>query len=71
MGEEKVFWMIYVEGGRAPERKHETRESAVVEAKRLARVTGKKVYILESMEYMELSDVEWHGLDTDSIPFCV
>jgi len=67
--EEKAFWMIYVEGGNSPNYRHETRESALEEAKRLARNTHRKAYILESTGYMKLKDVEFHWMNTDNILF--
>jgi hypothetical protein len=47
------FWMCYVEKRRPPRYRHETLESAIEEAMRLARLPqniGRKVYILNSIK---------------------
>lgn len=42
-----TFWMVYGEGKGVPTRKHETREEAVNEAQRLAKLNvGTKFYVL-------------------------
>ena len=42
------FYMVYVEGEKAPVVKHDTRKKAEKEAQRLADTLGKEVYVLES-----------------------
>lgn len=42
------FWMLYVEGGSAPARKHENEQDARTEAERLAKTIGKIVVLLEA-----------------------
>lgn len=54
MAKEK-FYMCFVEGGNTPAYKHTTLESATTEAKRLADVTGKEVYILEAKTSIKLN----------------
>ncbi len=45
--EYRDFWMIYVEHGSSPSKKHHSYDSAYKEAERLAKLhIGKKVYIL-------------------------
>lgn len=40
------FYMVFVEGGQSPKVKHATQEQASTEAYRLAKDTGKTVYVL-------------------------
>lgn len=54
MAKEK-FYMCYVEGGNSPTYKHFTLESATKEAKRLADVSQKEVYILEALTCVKLN----------------
>lgn len=54
MAKEK-FYMCYVEGGDSPTYKHFTLEGATTEAKRLADVSGKEVYILEALTCVKLN----------------
>ena len=47
------FWMVYVDGGNAPCHQHETKKSAIEEAKRLLLLSGnqaKTIYVLEAIE---------------------
>lgn len=46
----KPFWMVFGEGGRAPARKHETRESAAREAERLAMLNPKRTFTVLKAE---------------------
>ena len=48
--------MLYVEDGNTPAYKHQTQESAEKEAKRLAKLTGKKVFILQAQKCIELNE---------------
>jgi len=53
MCNEEAFFMIYVEGNHAPNKKHTTYASAMEEARRLAKKEiGKKVSILGAVEYL-------------------
>lgn len=45
---EKEFYMVYVDGQNSPTYKHDTKESAETEAKRLSEKLGKKAFVLES-----------------------
>lgn len=42
------FFMVYVEGGSTPTVKHTSKESAEMEAQRIANTFGKKAFILEA-----------------------
>lgn len=52
----QYYWMLYVEGGESPKIQHPNKESAITEAKRLAKITGKKVTVLESILFVELNE---------------
>lgn len=52
--EPKIFWMLYAEGGSAPSAKHMTVEEMEKECERIARQSGKKVYILKTVGFMEI-----------------
>jgi len=45
------FWMVYVEGGKAPEKRHANKCDAIAEAGRLYLVMSKRVYVLEVVGY--------------------
>jgi hypothetical protein len=49
MNDEKVFWMVYVDGKRAPAKKHMDHDEAFVEAKRLSSLEVKPVYVLKAV----------------------
>ena len=52
---EPSFFMVYVDGGRQPEFMHTDMNSAENEAKRLALITGRKSYVLCSLDsYLSL-----------------
>ena len=50
------FWMVYVEGKGAPSRKHQTKEDAFEEAKRLALQERGRAVILEAVYVAHLVD---------------
>lgn len=54
---ESSFFMVYVDGGRQPEFKHNDMNSAENEAKRLALITGRKSYVLCSLKSYEISRI--------------
>ena len=54
----KKFFMIYVEGKDSPTIKHESYDSAIYEAERLARKTKKQVYVLEAIQKVEICDLK-------------
>ena len=43
------FWMVFAEGGAAPNKQHFLEVEAVAEAHRLAKKNGRPAYVLESM----------------------
>jgi hypothetical protein len=52
--EKNVFFMVYVENEKTPTQKHETLTSAETEAKRLAKTSGKKAFVLCSLKSFEI-----------------
>lgn len=42
----ETFWMVFAEGGNTPTYKHSSQQSAEIEAKRIAKLSGKKVFVL-------------------------
>lgn len=73
---QKKFWMVYLEGQRPPQYKHGTYESALKEAKRLAKEHDLRAYILETVKTVELElfkieDTEEPSPDgtADDLPF--
>ena len=48
-----VFYMVFVEGGTAPNTKHESKELAHAEAERLCKKIGKDTYVLKSVVYLK------------------
>lgn len=75
MEEQKPFWMVYGAGQRAPEYRHDTRESAENEAKRLARFNpGIRFFVLETIAVAEKIEVQFtrimrREINKDEIPF--
>lgn len=68
--------MVYVQGERAPEFIHNTFSSAENEAKRLAKLTEKKTYVLAAVRSYELSIFKTEDLissindeNNDLLPF--
>lgn len=62
------FWMVWMEGNRDPQFKHECLSSAENEAERLARLyPGKKLYILETVNFCKVSDVVWWAKRSDDM----
>ena len=64
MTDDKVFWMVYVEGLRAPEYQHFTHASAVVEAERLCRQENRRVFLLKADHFVSVSEapIKWFML---------
>ena len=50
------FWMVYAEGGQAPNKQHFVEAEAVAEARRLAKKNGRPAYVLESMMGYEVPE---------------
>ena len=65
MENDKVFWMVYVEGQQGPTKRHPTRISAIEEAERLCRQTCRRVFVLRADEYASLAEapVDWTVLE--------
>jgi hypothetical protein len=62
------FWMVWNPNGRSPTFKHETEESALSEARRLAGLnSGHRFYVLRAEHYFEKDDVK--HVELDGIPF--
>ena len=55
MNNKKQFYMVYLEEGRTPVFKHESYESALKEARRLAKEFERKAYVLGTITSVELS----------------
>lgn len=55
MMNKKQFYMVYLEEGRTPVFKHESYESALKEARRLAKEHERKAYVLGTITSVELS----------------
>lgn len=52
----QTFYMVFIEGGQTPAYKHETLQLAEAEAKRLARITRKKAYVLVTIKSLEINE---------------
>ena len=65
----KKFWMVFVEGGNYPKYKHISEESALTEAKRLAELTGKEVFILTTTKVVSLKKFDIIDLTCEELPF--
>ena len=50
------FWMVYAEGGQAPNKQHFVRAEAEAEAQRLAKKNGRAAYVLESLGGYEIPE---------------
>ncbi|MBS1453603.1 MAG: hypothetical protein HP002_09505 [Lentisphaeria bacterium] len=62
------FWMVYLENGNCPTFRHDSVESAAKEAERLTRQTGRRAFVLESKQAVELSEPPVKWTDTDKEP---
>lgn len=74
----EIFWMVYGLGYRAPAVRHKTEQSAIDEAKRLARMNPEvEFFVLEPIHHAVKREVdvtfvgrhEPNPLDYDDIPF--
>jgi hypothetical protein len=55
----RTFWMVYGAGQRAPTVRHKTPESAIAEARRLARVAPDvEFFVLQAIAHVVKRDVE-------------
>lgn len=64
----KKIFLVYLENERAPLFVHVTYESAITEAKRLAKAHNKKAYVLMSIATVKLNEFEIEYLG-DELPF--
>lgn len=67
----QTFYMVFLSGESTPTFRHETIESADIEAQRLARLHRKKAFVLCSLKSFEISEfkVEDCRPFTDDLPF--
>lgn len=63
------FFMVVVDGGESPKYKHPNFDSAQTEAKRLAKITGRPAYVLQSILKVELSEFVLTAMDCNELPF--
>jgi len=64
------FYMVFLENGGAPTFKHPKLNLAESEAKRLAKQTGKKAYVLCSLKSFEINEFKTEDLrPTEDLPF--
>ena len=54
------FWMVIVDGGKAPEKRHANKCDAVAEAGRLYLVMNKRAYVLEVVGYHDSIGDTYH-----------
>jgi hypothetical protein len=57
------FWFCFRVGGGAPTYRHESEESARIEAERLVRVYGGTVLVLEAIAEVRRIDVQWTNFE--------
>ena len=72
MNTKKVpFWLVWNSNGYPPNYRHETRQSAELEAERLARLTpGARFYVLMPIaEIIRVDITSTYFIETDDIPF--
>ena len=66
-GDKRRFWMCYVDGQGVPTHQHFTLQEAQTEAERLARKTGKNVFVLQAFKFVTVSSpvppLTWHTTD--------
>jgi ADP-ribose pyrophosphatase YjhB (NUDIX family) len=67
----KKFWLVWALNGGSSTYKHESEESAMREAERLARVHKPiEFVVLESVSSVKISDVQWVKHESEQeIPF--
>lgn len=66
----EAFFMVYVERGLSPTVKHPSILSAEAEAKRLAKMTGKRAYVLCSIMSVETNEFTITDMRPDEgLPF--
>ena len=67
----QYFFMVFVEGGESPTYRHFVQERAEEEAKRLAKLTGKQVFVLCSLKSFEVNEflVKDYRPSVSDLPF--
>ena len=69
---DQSFWFVWNEKGAAPRFKHPTQDSAVTEAKRLARLNkGEQFIVMQSVCMVQVTDIVIEDLrpQFDELPF--
>jgi hypothetical protein len=69
---ETKFWVVWQPESGVPTMRHETKQSAITEAERLARgTTGRRFYVLEAERFVVKSDLQHvvFGLDEQEARF--
>jgi hypothetical protein len=68
---EKVFWLVWNPAGGPPTHEHQTEESAIAEAKRLARLNrGQKFVVLRAITHFVVDDMQRVDYEErDDLPF--
>jgi hypothetical protein len=62
------FWMVWNPNGHAPTRQHPSRDKAMKEPERLARLDPNEIYfVLEAQEMCQKQDILWTNLQ--ELPF--
>lgn len=61
--------MVFMEGGNTPSFKHQTYESAEIEAKRLAKQFNRKTFVLVSVSSFEINEFKVEDLRPCDLPF--
>ena len=71
MSNRRVFFMVYLANGNNPTYMHTSLSSAEAEAKRLAKKTNRKAYVLCSIKSFEVNEfnIEDCRPETDDLPF--
>ena len=68
----ETFFMVFLEGERTPTYKHDNKNSAETEAKRLAKTHKKKAFVLATISSFELNEFikrDCRPLNSDDLPF--
>lgn len=61
------FWMVFAEGGQAPNKQHFVRAEAEAEAQRLAKKNGRPAYVLESLGGYEIPEPAIGSFETREV----
>lgn len=65
------FWMVFAEGGQAPNKQHFVEAEAVTEARQLAKKNGRPAYVMESVmgcEVLEPLVVKFATSEVELLP---